>query len=769
MDSQSAQTIKLPILQAVKTTNVVEGVETEVVPSTAEERAQRRLEMKAKSILLMAIPNEHQLKFNSYKDAKSLMEAIQNIFGGNEATKKTQKNLLNTASTYAAVNTAQGVNTASTQETVDNSITVDSLSDALIYSFFANQPRSSQFDSEDLQQIHPDDIEEMYLKWQMAMLTMRAMRFLKRTGRKLDMADKETFRFDKSKVECFNCHKRGHFARECRAPRNQDNMYKENTKITVPVETSTANALVSLCDGFGYDWSDQAKEGPNNFALMTYSSTSSASSKSEVSSDSDCSSSCLENVKKLKEQNEQLVKDLRTSKNNVISYKAGLESVEARLLVYQKNEFVFGDKIILLKRDVLARDNAITEFKRRLEQATKEKDEIKLTVEKLKNSSKSLNKIIDCQIMEKCKVVLGYNAVLPPITGNFMPPKPDLVLPNIDDYAKKPIDKSSDVKACDAKPETVRRECSAPIIEDWESDSDEEDEPKAKIVKKTVESKTVEKENVSKNVKPSYAKIKFVRPKTARKRLWSDYEMLNKSCYGCGSFNHLIKNYDKKKKVQKPVWNNAKRVNHKNFSRMTHPNPKRNFVPTVVLTRSGKVPINIAKQNLSKAEVSVNNARPINTAVKRPKPRKNSNHYHRVNTVKGSRVNTARLRQTVNVARPRAAVNAARPRVAVKTARPKAVLKAVKGNLGNAVKASSYWGRSNGLCLKWNGTAVTDEIQVSTVGQNEPTNLVVYEVVYEEIYDSVEMAATTTSLDAEQDSSNINRTQFTAIPNDPFS
>ncbi|GJS35577.1 hypothetical protein Tco_0533959, partial [Tanacetum coccineum] len=79
---------------AVRKTSLVEGVETEAVLSTAEEKAQRRLEMKARSILLMAIPNENQLKFNTYKDAKSLMEAIQNRFGGNEATKKIQKNLL---------------------------------------------------------------------------------------------------------------------------------------------------------------------------------------------------------------------------------------------------------------------------------------------------------------------------------------------------------------------------------------------------------------------------------------------------------------------------------------------------------------------------------------------------------------------------------------------------------------------------------------------------------------------------------------------------
>ncbi|GJW52980.1 plastid delta12-fatty acid acetylenase [Tanacetum coccineum] len=144
-----------------------------------------------------------------------------------------------TGSTSGAVNTAQGVNTASTQATDDNLTTVDSLSDALIYSFFASQPRSSQLDSEDLQQIHPDDIKEMDLKWQMAMLTMRARRFLKRTRRKLDMADKETFRVDKSKVDCYNCHKRVHFARECRALRNPDNRYMENTRRTVLVETTT--------------------------------------------------------------------------------------------------------------------------------------------------------------------------------------------------------------------------------------------------------------------------------------------------------------------------------------------------------------------------------------------------------------------------------------------------------------------------------------------------------------------------------------------------
>ncbi|GKB02821.1 ribonuclease H-like domain-containing protein, partial [Tanacetum coccineum] len=116
----------------------------------------------------------------------------------------------------------------------------------------------------------------MDLRWNIAMLTIRARRFLKNTGRKLDIANKERIGFDMSKVECFNCHKKGHFARECRAPRNQDSRNREPTRRTVPVKETTLNALVSQCDGFGYDWSDQVEEGPTNFALMAYSSTSSS-------------------------------------------------------------------------------------------------------------------------------------------------------------------------------------------------------------------------------------------------------------------------------------------------------------------------------------------------------------------------------------------------------------------------------------------------------------------------------------------------------------
>ncbi|GKG32686.1 putative ribonuclease H-like domain-containing protein [Tanacetum coccineum] len=137
------------------------------------------------------------------------------------------------------------------------------------------------------------------------MLTMRARRFLKNTGNKITVNGNETIGFNKSKVECYNCHKRGHFARECRASRNQDNKKKESSRRSVPVETSTSRALVS-CDGLGgYDWSGQAKERPN-YALMAFSSLS---PDSEVSNNFICSKSCLKTVELLKSQNDQLLKD----------------------------------------------------------------------------------------------------------------------------------------------------------------------------------------------------------------------------------------------------------------------------------------------------------------------------------------------------------------------------------------------------------------------------------------------------------------------------
>ncbi|GJT35464.1 retrovirus-related pol polyprotein from transposon TNT 1-94 [Tanacetum coccineum] len=249
----------------------------------------------APAIASASTEDEHLLKFHRIKDAKTLWEAIKTRFGGNKESKKMQKTILKqqyenfTASrsegldktydsTNEAVNTAYEVSTANSQGHASSS----SYANDVMFSFFVSQSNSQQLDNEDLEQIDTDDLEEMDLKWQVAMLTMRVKRFLKKTGRNLNFNGKETVGFDKTKVECYNCHRRGHFARECRAPRNQGNRNGDVPRRIVPVETP-ANALV-VQDGIGgYDWSFQAEEGPTDFALMAHLSSGSSSSSSSDS------------------------------------------------------------------------------------------------------------------------------------------------------------------------------------------------------------------------------------------------------------------------------------------------------------------------------------------------------------------------------------------------------------------------------------------------------------------------------------------------------
>ncbi|GJV51670.1 ribonuclease H-like domain-containing protein [Tanacetum coccineum] len=271
------------------------GAEGPIPPKIAEQKLARKNKLKAKSTLMLAILDEHILKFHACKDAKSLWEAIKNRFGGNKESKKMQKTILKQnyknfttssqerldktydSSTNETVNTAHSVSAASSKDQASTA----SYDDDVMFSFFSNQSNAPQLDNEDLEQIDADDLEEIDLKWQVAMLTMRVKRFIKKTGRKLDLNGKETVGFDRTKVECYNCHRRGHFARECRAPRNQGNKNRYDPRRNAPVDTSTTNALV-VQDGIGgHDWSFQAEDGITNFALMAYTSQGSSSLDSE--------------------------------------------------------------------------------------------------------------------------------------------------------------------------------------------------------------------------------------------------------------------------------------------------------------------------------------------------------------------------------------------------------------------------------------------------------------------------------------------------------
>nr|GEX17841.1 hypothetical protein [Tanacetum cinerariifolium] len=266
-------------------TRVIEGVLQPVAPTTAKQRLARKNELKARGTLLMALPDKHQLKFNTHKDAKTLIEAIEKRFSRNIETKKRNKTDLeeqslddlfnslkiyevevkssssaststqniafvsssNTDSTNEPVSVVASVSVVSAKIPVSALPNVDSLSNVVIYSFFASQSNSPQLDNDDLKNLE--------------------------ANRHASMG------FNMFKVECYNCHKKGHFARDFSSPKDtRRNGEIEAQRRNVPVDNSTSNDLVSQCDGVGkYDWSFQAEEDPTNYALMAFSSSSSSS------------------------------------------------------------------------------------------------------------------------------------------------------------------------------------------------------------------------------------------------------------------------------------------------------------------------------------------------------------------------------------------------------------------------------------------------------------------------------------------------------------
>ncbi|GJU79271.1 hypothetical protein Tco_1276341 [Tanacetum coccineum] len=233
-----------------------------------------------------------------------------------------------------------------------------SYADDIMFSFFANQSNAPQLDNEDLEQINADNLEEYgsQMAWRVAMLTIRVKR-------------------------------RGHFARECRAPRNQGNKNRDDPRRNALLFISTTNALV-VQDGIGsYDWSFHAKEGITNFTLMAYTSQGSSCSSSSNSVVHTCSKNCLKLYEALQKQYDQQCEALNKSKIEIIGYQIGLESLEARIVVHEKNEAVYEENIAFLNYDVQVKDISIKDLKNQLEEALKEKDDLKLKLEKNKESS----------------------------------------------------------------------------------------------------------------------------------------------------------------------------------------------------------------------------------------------------------------------------------------------------------------------------------------------------------------------------------------------
>ncbi|GJR81122.1 putative ribonuclease H-like domain-containing protein [Tanacetum coccineum] len=553
--------------------------------------------------ITLIMRNKSNLDTLSMDDLYNNLKVYESEIKGKSSSSLNSQNVAfvssdNSSSTNEIVNTAHSVSAASSKDQASTA----SYADDVMFSFFANQSNAPQLDNEDLEQIDADDLEEMDLKWQVAMLTMRVKRAL----------------------------------------RNRGNRNRDDPRRNAPVDTSTTNALV-VQDGIGgYDWSFQAEEGITNFALMAYTSQGSSSSSSSDSEVHTCSKDCLKSYETLQKQYDQQREALNKSNLEILGYQMGLESLEDKIVVHEKNEAVYKEDIAFLKYDVQVKDISTKDLKNQLEEALKEKDDLKLKLEKFEESSKNLTKLINSQITDKDKTGLGFDEqvneseVLDNVfdsresdrDDNPVNDRPDLSFAGLDDSVYKTkvsetiTTASKTSKDSLEKPKTIRP--SAPIIEEWDTNSDNDSVFRPK----------------SDQTKPKFTKINFVKSS-------ENVKSVNKE--------NTHRQVEYPRKSQSPM------RNRRNWNGMMTQK-----LGNAVAINLGQVPVNAAKQSSPRAAASISTARPVNTAA--PK----------------SKVNDA-LPTTYSYFKTHSPVNN------VTTAGPKAVVSAAVGNGENAVKSSACW------------------------------------------------------------------------------
>ncbi|GJS88918.1 hypothetical protein Tco_0771554 [Tanacetum coccineum] len=552
-------------------------------PKTVEEILARERERKARTILLMSIPEDHLAKFQKMTDAKEMWEAIKSRFGVSieDANQKFLRSLpaswsqvslimrtkpgvdtlsfddlynnlrvlesdvkgstapssstqivafVSSESTSSTndVNTAYGVSTSSGHNSQREGSS--SYTDELTYSFFANQLSSPQLDHEDLEHVDEFDLEEMDLKWHVAMISTRLKKFYKKTGRNCILMPRNL--------------SKGNQESRRRDAGNTGYKAKENGRR--PGKQEEPKALVTL-DGDGVDWTGHAEDEQENFSLMTYINSG---SDTEVTS---CSKECVESYAKLKKLFDEQREQLGDATIEIQAYTQALKKVEAQLKL--------------------------------LAEAVKEKEELKTKLEIFQSSSKGLSKLLNSQTSARDKSGLGYGNEIHEETLESVP-EPVVVEPKVVSQPKFWSDAS--------------------IIEEYESDNDDEYE----IVKE------------QNTCSPSSKVNKRDWNGLMSKKLGLGYGFTKNACFVCGSFSHLIRDcYFHEKRMAKqvelnkkkgkgtgqgenrPMWNNVQRLNHQN-----------KFVSKAVLTKTNIFLVNTARQNPFSQASETSTARKINTA-----------------------------------------------------------------------------------------------------------------------------------------------------------
>ncbi|GJR10465.1 hypothetical protein Tco_0793117 [Tanacetum coccineum] len=425
----------------IQVTTDEKGVETKVPPKTAQALLQRQRERKAKSMLLLAIPDEYQLRFHGIKDAKSLWAAIKSRFGGNVESKKMQKTILKQQFENFLVSDTEGLDKA--YDRFQKLISLLEVHGATVPNEDANQiflrDLPSSWNNVALIMRNKDgiddlDIDDLYNNLKVfeadiegssgSSSNSQNVAFLSTedtsSSNKVNTANSVSTALGhnsqgQASSSSYTDDLMGHFARKCRAPRNQGNRNgdagyrsRDNTRRTVPVETSDAvvvqdNALI-VQDGLGYDCSYIAQDEPIKFALMAYTSNS-LESDTKVQF---CSKNCVKTYEKLQKQFDEQRQTLSKANLEIIAYQLGLESIEAHQLSSKdKTGLGYGDQ---------------------LNENDSSGSELFNSVFDSRSSDGDNN-----QTNHRFKKDNRYHDIPPPLTGNYMPLLADLSFAGLDD------------------------------------------------------------------------------------------------------------------------------------------------------------------------------------------------------------------------------------------------------------------------------------------------------------------------------------------------
>nr|GEV84083.1 hypothetical protein [Tanacetum cinerariifolium] len=478
----------------------------------------------------------------------------------------------------------------------------------VLHSFVADTKPEQQLAYEDFKQIEKLDLEDMDLKWKMAMLSIRVYKFKQKAGRKIDFDKKESARFNKNKVRCYKCQQRGHFARECRAKRGNDKQRYSSFKIKeIRKKEEDSKALITV-DTL-VDWTDHDGESDGVIASKEFGMIFGCDTVDAI------------------EEGAAKIYNLITRVDTEEASTAGDAGVFALMgatskRVLQRNQLTLEDKIRTLSIELENTSNLLKHFERinaDVETAKKELqtklDNHLVQTEKWRISSKNLFRLIDSSMFVRTKVGLGFNNYIRENELGWDDSAFSVFTTNSEDVKGRPLFNRF------AKADSMKV-VPPPLFEDYTSLSDHIDLDESHMSYGT-KSSTSSDSNVSTSKNeveiesnvgtpiqesiivqdlPSFSCNSFDKNENTSMTSCNKNGYFNKKachfrknassvsklCFVCGSGTHLIKDCDfyEKQMVNKTVgigvgpvhsWN---KVNHQN-----------QFVPQVVLLRTGMVNI----------------------------------------------------------------------------------------------------------------------------------------------------------------------------------